>query len=248
MKNQKLEICVYSLESIQNAQNAGADRVELCAGYSEGGITPSYALIKMAKQITNIELFVMIRPRGGDFLYSDDEYQLMKEDISFAKSCGVDGVVLGILNPDGSIDIERTRSLVELAKPLKVTFHRAFDMCNDVSQALDDVISTGACRILTSGQQPNALQGKSTLEAMVKQAQGRIEIMAGAGVNRDNALTLLDTGVDAIHMSASSTRDSGMVYRNPTVSMSSTEGQSEYALVYSDPLKIKEVVEMMRNR
>lgn len=248
MKKQQLEICVYSLESIENAQKAGANRVELCAGYSEGGITPSAAIIKLAKAITEIELFVMIRPRGGDFLYSEEEFEQMKLDIAFAKECNVDGVVLGILNADGSIDVTRTKELVELAAPMKVTFHRAFDMCANASQALEDVIATGAFRILTSGQQPTAIQGKELLRKMVIQAAGRIEIMAGAGVNRNNAIELLETGVDAIHMSASSIRESKMFYRNPNVSMSSMEGQSEYALIYSDLEKIEEVVCLMNQR
>ncbi|MGL5683403.1 MAG: copper homeostasis protein CutC [Marinifilaceae bacterium] len=248
MKQQQLEICVYSLESIENAQQSGANRVELCAGASEGGITPSYATIRMAKQMCEIELFVMIRPRGGDFLYSDYEFQQMKQDILFAKECGVDGVVLGILNPDGSVDVKRTKELVNLAAPLKVTFHRAFDMCNTLDQALEDVITTGCFRILTSGQMPSAFAGINNIKRLAQQSAGRIQIMAGAGVNHDNASALLDTGVDAIHFSASSYRDSGMIFRNPIVSMSSTPGQSEYDVLFADPIKICDMVALIRAR
>ena len=248
MKQQKLEICVDSMESIQNAQKSGANRVELCAGASEGGITPSYATIRMAKELCEIELFVMIRPRGGDFLYSDFEFQQMKQDILFAKECGVDGVVLGILNSDGSVDVARTKELVELAAPLKVNFHRAFDMCNTLDQALEDVLETGCYRILTSGQMPSAHAGIENIARLAQLATGRIQIMAGAGVNIDNASALLDTGVDAIHFSASSYRDSGMTFRNPIVSMSSTPGQSEYDVLFSDPAKISDMVALLSQR
>ena len=152
MKNNiDVEICTFSLESCLNAQLAGASRVELCSGMYDGGTTPSAAMIRMAREKLSIQLYVMIRPRGGDFLYSDLEFEMMKEDIRFAKACWADGVVLGILNADGSVDVRRTRELVELAAPLKVTFHRAIDMTRDMEEALEGIIEAGCYRVLTSG-------------------------------------------------------------------------------------------------
>ena len=150
-KNIEVEICTFSLESCVNAQLAGASRVELCSGMYDGGTTPSAAMIRMAREKLSIELYVMIRPRGGDFLYSDLEFELMKEDILYARSCNADGVVFGILKADGSVDVERTKELVEWAAPMKVTFHRAIDMTRNMEEALEDVVRAGCYRILTSG-------------------------------------------------------------------------------------------------
>lgn len=179
MKNNiEVEICTFSLESCLNAQLAGASRVELCSGMYDGGTTPSAALIRMAREKLSIQLYVMIRPRGGDFLYSDLEFELMKEDIRYAKSCKADGVVLGILNADGSVDVERTRELVELAAPLKVTFHRAIDMTRNMKEALEDIIQAGCYRVLTSGGRNTVNEGLAQIRALAEQAKGRIRIMA----------------------------------------------------------------------
>ncbi len=241
----EIEVCVYSLESCLAAQEAGADRVELCAAMYDGGITPSAATIQMARSILRIGLFVIIRPRGGDFLYTDMEYEQMKIDLLFAKKCGVDGVVFGLLKEDGQIDVGRTKELVELAKPLPVTFHRAFDMTSDYKQALEDVIAAGCHRILTSGQRNTAVEGKAIIKELVEQAAGRIQIMAGSGVSAVNAQEIAAIGVDALHMSGKNTRDSRMVYRNPSVFMGGISGMPEYDIVYSDRDKICEVVEML---
>ena len=233
-----LEVCAYSFESCLTAQTVGAGRIELCGGLAEGGTTPSAGLIQLARQHLTIPLYVMIRPRGGDFLYTDTELAVMKADIEIAKTMGADGIVLGLLQADGRVDTEHTRQLVELAHPLPVTFHRAFDMTRDPLEALDAVIRTGAVRILTSGQQPTAEAGLPLLRQLVQQAAGRIEIMAGAGVNATNAGALIEAGVDSLHLSGSTKHDSPMVYRQPTVSMASA-APGEYDRLEADEAKIR---------
>ncbi len=238
-----IEVCAYSLESCLTAQRAGAGRIELCAGMPEGGTTPSAGLIRLVRQHLTIPIYVMIRPRGGDFLYNDTEFAVMQADIETAKSLGADGVVLGILNADGTIDEVRTQQLVELARPLPVTFHRAFDMTRDPLEALEAVIRTGAVRILTSGQQPTAEAGVPLLRQLVQQAAGRIEIMAGAGVNAQNASPLRDTGVHALHLSGSVRHESDMTFRQPSVSMASAT-PGEYERVEADEERIRAVVQL----
>ena len=224
-----IEVCAYSLTSCLTAQRAGAGRIELCGGLTEGGTTPSAGLIQLARQHLNIPLYVMIRPRGGDFLYSETELAVIRADIQTAKSLGADGLVLGLLNPDGTVDETRTRELVELAYPLPVTFHRAFDMTRDPLEALETIIKTGAIRILTSGQQSTAEQGLLLIRQLAEKADGRIEIMAGAGVNAGNARQLMEAGVDALHLSGGQQEDSRMVFRQLSVSMASViPGEYEY--------------------
>ncbi len=225
-----------------NAQTAGANRVELCAAMYDGGTTPSAGIIRMARKLLSIELYVMIRPRGGDFLYSGQEFELMKEEIRHVKESGADGVVLGILKADGTVDVERTRELVELAAPLKVTFHRAIDMTRDLNEALEDVIRAGCYRVLTSGGRNTVAEGLEQIRALTKRAAGRVQVMAGSGVNAANTRSLLDAGVDAVHLSGKSGRDSRMVYRNPDVSMGGVPGLPEYEQYYSDVEKIEAVV------
>lgn len=236
-----VEVCAFSLQSCLTAQTAGAGRIELCGGLAEGGTTPSAGLIQLARQHLTIPLYVMIRPRGGDFLYADPERAVMRADIETAKRMGADGVVLGLLRADGTVDTDRTRQLIELAHPLPVTFHRAFDMTRDPLKALEDIIHTGAVRILTSGQQPTAEAGLPVLRRLVRQAAGRIEIMAGAGVNATNAGALIEAGVDALHLSGSAKLDSSMVYRQPAVSMASA-APNEYEQMEADGEKIRKVV------
>ncbi len=246
MKKCELEVCAYSLESYRAAKEAGANRVELCTAMYDGGTTPSAAMIRMARRITGgMELYVMIRPRGGDFLYSEEEFIQMQEEIRFVKEVGVDGVVLGILQADGRVDCERTARLVKLASPLKVTFHRAFDMTCNSREALEDVIECGCFRILTSGMHNTALEGMKVLRELVEQAYGRIQIMAGSGVNATNARLLQGTGVDALHMSGKSVRDSAMTFRNPQIFMGGVPGIPEYEIAYSDKRKIREVVDIL---
>jgi copper homeostasis protein len=242
-KSPVVEVCAFSLESCLAAELGGAKRVELCASLYEGGTTPSVGLIKMVKQKTSLEIHAMIRPRGGDFCYSDDEILVMQEDIRMAKAFGCDGVVLGILQEDGRVNIAQTKAMVELAKPMQTTFHRAIDMTPDYAEALENIIETGCVRILTSGQKNTAMEGIKAIEILVKQAAGRIEIMAGSGVNADNALTLIHTGVDALHLTGKATRNSEMVYRKEGIMMGGLSEVPEYEIVYSDVDKIRAVVE-----
>lgn len=214
----RLEIIGFTIESCLLAQAAGAHRIELCDNPGEGGTTPSYGFIKTAREKLQIELYPIIRPRGGDFLYTDTEFAVMKHDVQICKELGCDGVVIGILQEDGKIDKERCKLLVEQAYPLGVTFHRAFDRVADASQALEDIIETGCERILSSGLQPTALAGADTLAALIKQAEGRIIIMPGSGVRSDNIVDLAEkTGAVEFHSSARTTRNSGMKYINPAI-------------------------------
>ena len=240
-----IEICVFSPESCLNAQEAGAQRIELCAGLYEGGTTPSAGLVAWAIEHLTIETHVMIRPRGGDFCYDEFEFEVMRQDIEIAKNLGAAGVVLGILNPNGTVDVARSKALVALAKPLQTTFHRAFDRTQEPFRALEHVIETGAMRLLTSGQKPSAIEGKELISQLVIAAAGRIEIMAGAGVDASNATELLATGIDALHLTAKATRPSPMRHRNPKLIMASVVNANEFEIVYSDVEKIRAVGMML---
>ena len=213
--NFKLEVIGFNIESCILAQAAGAHRIELCDNPGEGGTTPSYGFIKAAREKLLIDLYPIIRPRGGDFLYSDAEFEVMKTDVKICKELGCDGVVIGMLNADGSVDIEKCKQLVTLAYPMGVTFHRAFDRVSDASQALEDIIEIGCERILTSGLQPTALEAAKTIAALIKQADERIIIMPGSGVRSDNIIELAQkTGAVEFHTSARMNIDSKMNYTN----------------------------------
>jgi len=237
----ELEICVFSVESATSAQVAGADRIELCCGFAAGGLTPSAGTIRMVRKQLDIECYVMIRPRGGDFCYSDTEFEQMHHDIEYAKSCRVDGVVLGALQPNGHVNIVRTRELVQHASPLKVTFHRAFDLTVDPFRALDDIVVCGCSRILTSGQKATAIEGIETIRKLVSYSAGRIDIMAGSGVNPENAQKFTDAGVQALHLSAKTTIPGRMTFRNPAVPIMQTGTMSDYDLITVDKEKIRKI-------
>ena len=211
----KFENCANSVESCVVAQRAGVDRVELCAGMPEGGTTPSYGDIVMARRVlTTTKLHVIIRPRGGDFLYSDLEKEIMIEDVRMARSLGVDGVVFGALTPEGDVDMEFMRRLMQEAEGMSVTFHRAIDRSRDIYEALEDVISLGVERVLTSGGKPSAIDALETISAMNRLAAGRVTVMAGSGVNAENVKEIIAaTGVSEVHFSAASHFDSPMVWR-----------------------------------
>lgn len=236
-----LEVCANSYASALAAQLGGAKRVEFCDNLAEGGTTPSYGQIKLAKQNLNIAIWPIIRPRGGDFLYSELEFNLMKEDVKICKSLNCEGVVIGILKADGNIDITRCKELIALAKPMKVAFHRAFDMCNDMEKALEDLIGMGIIRVLSSGGASSVYLGMNQLAKLIKQANGRITIMPGAGINAGNIKELyLKTGATDFHASAKVFVESKMEYRNVTAKMGSIEDEYRYELTSEE--KIRELV------
>lgn len=209
-----LEVAVNSVSSALAAQTGGAGRVELCAALELGGLTPSYATIAMARERLRIPLYVLIRPRAGDFLYDDNECEAMRRDIETCVALGCDGVVLGALDADGDVDMERCYGLIAAAGHVGVTFHRAFDLVRDPHRALDDVIALGCERVLTSGQQTSAIEGAELIRALIMQADGRIGIMPGAGVTERNITALAAaTGAHEIHASAKRLRPSGMRHR-----------------------------------
>lgn len=235
----KFEICANSVESCLAAQEGGADRVELCAGIPEGGTTPSYGEIKLARKLlTKTKLHVIIRPRGGDFLYTPLELERMEEDIRICRELGVDGVVFGCLTEEGEIDREANRRLVELARPMSVTFHRAFDRTADPMKALEDIISLGCNRILTSGQQPKAIDGINLLAQLEKKLkeypQPPIQLLAGSGVNEENIRQIFDaTGIHEYHFSARVNVVSKMKHYNHEVYMGAKGADESNSLVTS---------------
>ena len=203
MEQSKLEIACFNLESAIIAQENGADRVELCANMKEGGTTPDFAITKAAREVLSIDLNVMIRPRGGNFVYSDFEYAQMKAEITAFKKLNVDGFVFGILKEDGSVNIEQNKELVVLANPFPCTFHRAFDEVNDVNQSLEYVIECGFKTILTSGQEKNVVEGIDVLARLVERANNRIYIMPGGGLRSSNIILLKErTNASFFHSSA----------------------------------------------
>src|SRR5579864_8529407 len=186
-----LEVCVDSIDSALAADRGGADRIELCSSLLEGGLTPSPGVISTVLGKVSLGVFVMIRPRGGDFCYSDDEFRAMEQDVRTAKQLGADGVVFGILKEDGRIDAARTHRLLEVARPLKVTFHRAFDMSRDLSESLEDVIRAGVDRVLTSGGEQNVELGQAKIAQLHRQAENRVIVMPGSGITEQNVRQLI---------------------------------------------------------
>ena len=238
-----VEVCANGAESCIAAQEGGADRVELCAGIPEGGTTPSYGEIKVCRRVlTTTRLHVIIRPRGGDFLYSDLEVERMMHDIAICRDLGVDGVVFGCLNADGTIDVGNNRRLMEQARGMSVTCHRAFDRAADPERALETLIDLGFDRILTSGQQPKAVQGMDLLARLNRQAAGRIILMAGSGVTEQNIRTIRDTtGLNEFHFSAREAFASRMQYVNPDLYMGKP-GANEAALDYTTAARVQATI------
>lgn len=237
----KLEIIGFDLESCLAAQVAGATRIELCDSPADGGTTPSYGFIQAARKKLSIELYVMIRPRGGDFVYSDEEFEIMKADIAVCKQAACDGIVVGLLHTDGTIDKKRTSQLVNYAYPLGITFHRAFDRTKDARQALEDVIETGCERILTSGQQLKASEGIPLIKELVEAADDRVIIMPGSGVNATNILEIAQlTGASEFHSSASVYKQGHMEFINPAMA-------EDMSHITVDSDAVKKMVTLLKN-
>ena len=246
--NFKLEICVDSVQSAVDAQNAGADRVELCANLPEGGTTPGYGTIALARKNLGIALNILIRPRSGDFLYSGVEFDVMMKDIELCLSLGVDGIVTGILKRDGSIDVDRTSRLVELAHPMSVTFHRAFDLCSDPLTGLEDIIKAGTDRLLTSGQSNTADQGAQLISSLVRQSGNRISIMPGSGINEANISNVATiTGAHEFHLSARKVIMSEMEYRKTDLTMGNLPGYDEFTRKVVNPDSIRNVIRILKD-
>lgn len=245
--NFKLEICVDSVESAIDAQAAGADRIELCNSLGEGGTTPGSGTIISARNNLTIGLHVIIRPRGGDFLYSHLEYDIMKREIELCGEYGVDGVVLGILEPDGRIDVERTAKLIESARPMSATFHRAFDLCSDPFKGIEDVISTGADRLLTSGQRNRADDGISLISKLIQHAGKRIIIMPGSGINESNiGLIARGTGANEFHLTGRKIIESEMTFQRQNISIGNASDIPEFSRKVVDPDMIRSIINKLK--
>jgi copper homeostasis protein len=238
------EVCVDTAAGAVAAREGGADRVELCANLLEGGVTPSAGAVQWVREQLEISVMVLVRPRGGDFVYSDGEMAVMLRDIAVMRELGVDGVVVGALGPDATIDLSRTRTLVEAAGPLQVTFHRAFDMCIDPRGGLEQLIELGVDRVLTSGQEDVALDGVELLADLVEQAGNRIRIMPGGGIVESDIRRVLELSkATEVHFAAGASRESSMQFRNTRCSMGCGTVPDEYELRITDPARVREFVE-----
>ncbi len=237
------EVCVDSIESALAAERGGAERVELCSDLLEGGLTPSYGVLKVARERLRIGIMAMVRPRGGDFCYSEAEFAAMLHDVRMAKEVGATGVVFGILTPDGEVDVERSRQVVALARPLAVTFHRAFDMTCDAFAALDSLIALGVDRILTSGQEPSVLEGLDLIAQLVERACDRVVIMPGGGITDRNVGRIRDrVRVKELHFGGAEPVEGRMRFRNPRVFMGGSLRPPEYTVDLLQPSYVERVI------
>lgn len=236
----QIEICANSVQSAINAEKGGANRVELCDNLWEGGTTPSYASIALAKKYIDIPVFVLIRPRGGDFVYNDLEFETIKQDISIAKLLGIAGVVSGVLTPEGSIDVDRTAELVKISGPLPFTFHRAFDHVKDIQKSISQLTDCGVARVLTSGQGVSVDDGLDNLKKMIEWASDRLTILPGGGINRDNVSKLYTIGCREFHFSAKS-QVSGLSKQKGRIPMNGSKDIPEDTIQVSDPDIIVEI-------
>ena len=240
----KLEVIAFNISCCDKIERAGAHRIELCANPQEGGTTPSAGFIDAARKKVSIELFPIIRPRGGDFLYSEDEYEVIKADVIYCRDAGCDGIVTGMLNSDGLIDKEKISHIVKLAHPMEVTFHRAFDRTPDAFAALEDVIDAGCTRILTSGLQATAIEGSDLLLKLVEQAKGRIIIMPGSGIRSSNITDIARlTGALEFHSSARKLSADNMQYHNVNLS----DGKGHAVVDSGEVIKMMEALQLITN-
>ena len=238
-----LEVCAGDLESVRAAAEGGAARVELCSALGEGGVTPSIGFLRQALLVPGLRVHVLIRPRGGDFLYTPEEVNAMVADIEACRESGAHGVVIGALTPDGDIDLPSCRRMIEAAGEMSVTFHRAFDLCRNPEEALDTIIELGCDRLLTSGQAATALEGTPLLRRLHDRAAGRLIILAGGGVTPDNAADILiGSGTNEVHASARAGVTSPMRYRKEGVAMGAP-GSDEYSRKVTSPAIVAKIVE-----
>ena len=244
----ELEICVDSVESAIAADEGGAQRVELCSALSEGGLTPSLGMLRAVRGAVKLGVYVMIRPRGGDFLYSETEFGIMLDDIARAGEAGADGVVFGLLTTQGEVDVERTARLVEAARPMEVTVHRAVDMARELNVAMEGAIAAGAHRILTSGAAATALQGSGRIASLVRQAAGRIGIMVGGNVRpRNLAQVVAGTGASQFHTALRTKVPSPMEFRNAKLRLGDADGDEyvRYRVLTPDVRHLREAMDQM---
>jgi copper homeostasis protein len=244
-----VEAAVASVASAHAAESAGAGRLELCGNLIEGGTTPSRGMLTRVRERVTVPIHVLIRPRGGDFLFDGDEIEVMLRDIATARTAGAEGAVIGALDREGRIDTALTRRLADAARPMSVTFHRAFDLTRDPAEALDTLMGLGIERLLTSGQALSALRGTATIAALVKQADGRLVVMAGGGINEANAARVVkETGATEIHVGASGILDSAMEFRREEVFMGKPYQPDEYRRVETDPERVRTIVANVRGK
>ena len=243
----KFEICVDSVDGVRAARDHGAHRVELCSALFEGGLTPSRGMIRQARRIEGIGLHVIIRPRGGDFLFDDDEFAIQLDDIETARQEGADGVVIGVLMPDARVDVERARRLIAAARPLSVTFHRAFDMTEDPWRALDALIGLGVDRILTSGQDATALEGLPLIAALVREAKDRVIIMPGGGVTERNVGRIVEgSNCAEVHYAALQTVETSVTFCREHVSMGGELRLPEYQRIRTSGTLVGKVMNAVK--
>jgi copper homeostasis protein len=248
MKRAFLEVSAEGVDGLLVAQENGADRVELCASVLEGGITPSIGIVREALRRARVPVFVIVRPRGGDFLYSDAEFASMRDDVIALKELGVPGIVTGCLTAGGEVDAERTAELLRLARPMSFTFHRAFDMVCDPLAALETLAGLGVDRVLTSGQRANAIDGLENLKQLAALANGRIIVMPCGKLRADTiGQVCRETGLWEVHFAAHKAEPSGMTFRNTQVSMGATPQEHEYMRTVTDPTMVRTTVEAARN-
>jgi copper homeostasis protein len=245
--NPKIEICLESATSVLRAEQGGADRVELCSDLFEGGLTPSVGTFRVARRLSRLPLNVMIRPRGGDFCYSDDEFAVMLEDVKVFKAEGADAIVFGILTPDGDIDMVRSAEIIKAASPLPVTFHRAFDMTRNAHDSLEQLIQLGVTRVLTSGHEATVPEGADELAALVKQAGDRIIIMPGCGISERNFEKISkQIGAKEYHVFLPSEQPSLMKFHPGHILMGGVLRQSEFTIAQTDSSRVGDIVGMAR--
>ena len=238
-----IEICLESVESVIAAEKGGADRVELCSDLFEGGLTPTIGTVKTALKKSNIKINAMIRPRGGDFCYSDEEFEVMKEDIKAFKETGINGIVFGILTPEGDVDVKRSKEIIELARPLAVTFHRAFDMTRDPYKRLEELIELGVDRVLTSGQEATVPEGADLLEELVQIAGDRIIVMPGCGITERNFPKLRDKiKAKEYHIYLPYETTSKMKFHPGHIYMGGLLRQSEFTITHTSSSRVSDVM------